>query len=78
MLARYGHLVGTEDIVVDGVEGVLHTTENAEARWLTQMAVLASEGQGYFFEAACPSEAADGCLRGSGQILSGLKLGLTP
>ena len=77
-LVRYGDLVGTEEIIVDGVEGVLHTTENVEARWLTQMAVFALEGRGYFFEAACPSEVADGCVRESGQILAGLKLGLTP
>ncbi len=78
VLARYGDLVGTEEIIINGVEGVLHKTENAEARWLTQMAAFASGGQGYFFEAACPSEAADACLRESGQILRGLKLGLAP
>lgn len=74
-LARYGDLVGTEEIIVDGVEGVVHTTEDAEARWLTQMAAFASGGQGYFFEAACPSEVAADCQYQAEQILRALRFG---
>jgi len=73
VLARYGDLIGTEEIIINGVEGVLHRTENAEARWLTQMAAFASGGQGYFFEAACPSEVAADCQYEAEQILRALR-----
>ena len=74
-LAHYGDLVGTEEIIVDGVEGVLHRTENAGARWLTQMAVFAPGGRGYFFEAACPLEVAADCQNEAERILMTLKFG---
>ena len=75
VLARYGDLIGTEEIVVDGVEGVLHTTENADAQWQTHLAVFALDGRGYFFEAACPSEVAARCLHEAELILQSLQLG---
>ena len=75
VLARYGDLIGTEEIIINGVEGVLHRTENAEARWLTQMAVFALEGRGYFFEAACPLEVAADCQNEAERILRTLQFG---
>jgi len=75
VLARHGDLVGAEEIIVDGVEGVLHTAEDAEARWLTQMAVFALEGRGYFFEAACPLEVAADCQNEAERILRTLQFG---
>ena len=75
-LARYGGLVGTEQIVVDGVEGVLHVAENEEAGWCTWLTVVAADRWGYFFEIACPSEVVIDCRKSADLVLQGLRLGL--
>jgi len=76
VLVRYGDLVGTGQIVVDGVEGVLHAAESRDAGWHTLLAVFAHEDRGYFFEAACPVEVAVDCRESADRILKGLRLGL--